>query len=338
MTYGINLAPHANARYEQAARPLAQAELTLILNALNLDANTFFENRNGAEFLCFFADKLTHRQCERLGLHSMLHFAAEMREDGSVFPLFGRNESYLFGDLPSILKYKGKTNESFTHLLVNLALFESAWMHEASPLMLLDPMCGRGTTLFDAVNRGYDAVGIDIDQADISEASNFFARYLKYHHIKHTAREDSLTMGGGKNVRRKRFEFARSSQDYKDKKTISLSLIKGDAADAASAFKDATFHLICADLPYGVHHGPKAGAKISGFEALLKNALPVFYRKMKRGGAISLSFNSYTLKKDALHAMLAEAGFVALKGGVYDGLEHWVEQAVMRDAVVAVKK
>lgn len=338
MTYGMLLMPHANARYEQAARPLAQAELELLLGTCAQDGQTFFDNNGPAGFLCFRAEGLTPRMQEILSLHSMLYFVAEMRDDGSFYPLFGRPDSYLFSDLPSILKYKGKTNEAFTHLLVNLALCAGKWMHKGGPLTLLDPMCGRGTTLFNAVNRGMNAVGVDVNRADIDEASGFFSRYLKYHRVKHTVRDDSLTILGGKNVSRRRFEFARNAQDYKEKKTLSLSLIRGDAVEAAQAFRDDSFHLICADLPYGVKHAPKEGGRVSGFDVLLTKLFPVLYAKLKRGGSISLSFNTYTINKTALRAMLANNGFFVLTGGPYDALEHWVEQAVMRDAVVAVKE
>ena len=51
-------------------------------------------------------------------------------------------------------KYKGKTNEAFTMHLINQALC-AAKLPEGRPVTLLDPMCGRGTTLFQAVNRGF---------------------------------------------------------------------------------------------------------------------------------------------------------------------------------------
>lgn len=337
MTYGMLLMPHANARYEEAARPLAQAELMLLLGACGLNGESHFQGISGAQFLCFSADELTPKEMRTLGLHSMLYFIAEIRDDGSFVPLMGRGEAYLQSDLASILKYKGKTNESFTHLLINLALCASGKIGSESPLHVLDPMCGRATTLFDAVNRGYFSTGIDVNQADISEAGNFFARYLKYHHIKHTARDFSMTLPGGKNVFRKQFEFARDAQDYKRADTRTLSLIKGDAAHALNAFKDGTFDIACADLPYGVKHAPKDGARVSGFDELLSSTLPVIFKKLKRGGAVALSFNSYTLKRAHLSEMLSAAGYAPVEGGAYDALEHWVEQAVLRDAVVAIK-
>ena len=64
-------------------------------------------------------------------------------------PCSPAGSSALGGDLSGVLKYKGKTNEMFTGMLVNLAVFSSEyakWFDR--PLQVLDPMCGRGTTLF----------------------------------------------------------------------------------------------------------------------------------------------------------------------------------------------
>src|SRR5690606_12659157 len=60
------------------------------------------------------------------------------------------------GDLETILRYPGKTNEQFTALLVNLAAALStrrAGLFDGS-LNLLDPLCGRGTTLNRALRLG----------------------------------------------------------------------------------------------------------------------------------------------------------------------------------------
>ena len=67
---------------------------------------------------------------------------------------------------------------------------------------------------------------------------------------------------------------------------------------------------------------------------MLPGVLVALRERMIPGGGIALSFNTYTLKKEMLREMLEGAGFEVMRGGLYDELEHWVEQAVMRDAVV----
>lgn len=333
MIYSMLLWPHANARYYQAIKPLAAAELELLLRAAGIGSECRYASIGGVDFLCFDAEALTERQVKILSGHSQIYFLSQFTPPDRLTPLFPRAEAYLGHDLPGILKYKGKTNEAFTHLLTNLALYSSK--RRVDHISLLDPMCSRGTTLFDAANRGFSSTGIDVDGADISEAENFFKRYLVYHQFKHTLKSDALTLDRGKSLKRKTFEFAATPEEYKanDKKT--LSLIHHDAKSALAAFKKQSFDLAVMDLPYGVQHAPGGGKHLS-LEALLEQLAPAIKRVLKKGGACAMSFNTHTLKRDRLREILKDAGLTPMEGGLYDGLEHWVEQAVLRDAVVAV--
>ncbi len=58
--------------------------------------------------------------------------------------------------------------------------------------------------------------------------------------------------------------------------------------------------------------------------------------RIKKGGGLSVSFNTYTLKRDLLAALLQSSGLTVLDAP-YTGFEHWVEQAVSRDVLVARK-
>ena len=223
------------------------------------------------------------------------------------------------GDLPGILKYKGKTNENFTQLLINLAWLAGNMPEKAH---LLDPMCGRGTALFVALNRGWDVVGSDIDRAALREAEQFFKRYLEYHRFKHTTRRGSLTLRGKKSAPYTDLALAEGA----------LRLAEVDATRVREAFGAAKFDLLCADLPYGVQHGANMP-----LETLLRLALPAWVETLKRGAAMALSFNAQTLPARKVRALLAGAGLRVLEGGPYDHFEHWVEQAVTRDIAVAVR-
>ena len=56
-------------------------------------------------------------------------------------------------------RYRGKTNELFTTVLLNLALFAGDFAAEpAARLRVLDPLAGGGTTLFTALVRGVEDV------------------------------------------------------------------------------------------------------------------------------------------------------------------------------------
>ena len=319
MHYTMLLWPHANARYQVETEKLARAELEVMLSRLGMEYTWEEGGVAGLPSLDFAARPLADAEATVISRHSLLYALFERREDGALLPLLGREAPRVGGDLPGILKYKGKTNEVFTQLLINLAWLAGNMPEKAH---LFDPMCGRGTTLFVALNRGWDATGSDIDRAALREAEQFFKRYLEYHRFKHTTKRGSLTLRGKKSAPYTAFTLPAGT----------LRLAEAEAARAREAFGAGTFDLLCADLPYGVQHGANMP-----LEALLRLALPAWAETLKHGAAMALSFNAQTLPARKVRALLAGAGLRVLEGGPYDHFEHWVEQAVTRDIAVAVR-
>ncbi len=337
MQYAMLLWPHANSRYQEAARPLSTAELLLLLGEKSL-SDPRFEQIGGVPFLRFDSPLAAPELHAALSDHAHLYLLTEVQQHGCLIPIGGQRPAYLGQDLPSILKYKGKTNEVFTHFLINMAAHSSAFAGKAQTrLRLLDPMCGRGTALFDAINRGWDAVGADIDRADIHEADAFFKRYLEYHKFKHQAKELSLTLPGRRAIPRKLYRFASTPEAFKANEVSELSLINADAQDAISALPQKHFHVAAIDLPYGVQHAPGARGKIEPVEALLRRTLPLLRERLLPGGAVALSFNVNNLPLEKARDLLRQARFEVMTGDAYDHLGHWVEQAVTRDAAVGVR-
>ncbi len=336
MKYACLLWPHANARYQSAAMPLAHSELALALARAGLHAQVETIHIQGLACLGFEADCPQAQLC---GLNQLAHLylLCQMCPDGSLKPCLSRAEPRLGSDLSGILKYKGKTNEVFTRYLINIALFSSRFNPLDGRLTLFDPMCARGTTLFEALNRGFDAVGADINAADVHEADKFFKRYLEYHRIKHRRQETSLSVPGEKPLKCRQINFAAPGQDLKKDGGAWLKLIAGDAAVTARGFARESFHLIVADLPYGVQHASGARGHYETLEALLGRSLGVWRERLKTGGAAALSFNTHTICAQRVYALMEEAGLTVMHGEGYDGLEHWVEQAVSRDVAVGVR-
>jgi tRNA G10 N-methylase Trm11 len=194
-------------------------------------------------------------------------------------------------------------------------------------------MCGRGTTLFEALNRGWNAVGSDVDQSDVDQGYAFLKRYLEYGRFKHEAKDFSMTVGRS-NVKRRQIALTRPGEKLGDS-ALTASFIASDFESAASAFKPCSFHLVVSDLPYGVQHAPGGDRTL---DALLIRALPQLRRVLKIGGAIALSFNDYTLKRTHVVELLAAAGFEPCDDPSWQGLSHWVEQAVKRDFALAVRR
>ncbi len=336
MDYAFLLWPHANPRYRASLASLAEAELALMLRAIDREAELTWRTLGGAPWLCFASDAFSAMEWRLLSQLSSAYVLAERRGD-QLLPIDRDHPAYIGEDLAALQKYKGKTNEMFTDLLLNAALASSDFARAEQPLTVLDPLCGRGTALFLALRRGYDSCGIDQDKGDIKELNDFFSRYLEYHRMKHKKTETAMTLGGKLGGRMTRYDLADTPEHYKAGDTRSLRVVLGDTRDAAALVGKGAFHLLTADLPYGVQHAPQAGQKPSSLPALMQAALPGWLAALKPGGAAAIAFNTYTLGRDDLKAWMRNAGFTVCEGGAYEGMAHWVEQAVNRDVVVGTK-
>ena len=343
MQYIMLLWPHANARYQSQALKLAQAELQLMLACRAPEARIIpCEELDMPALTLDFPAVPPPGDIDALRRQSLMYGLFERRGEGLLAPVAGRYPAKLGGDLPAILKYKGKTNEMFLQLLINVALYSGDfWRRENEPLALLDPMCGRATGLFVAANMGWDATGADVDRADLKEAERFFKRYLEYHRFKHALVRESRTLKGGRSAAVCRFEYAADPLDFKAGRTRALSLVNLDAAQAESALGGNRFHVIACDLPYGVRHQTQLSGDADGrgnwLETMLIRALPIWKAALKPGGAIAVSFNAQSFRLQRLRELMEGAGLEVLYGGPYEGFSHWVEQAITRDIAVCRK-
>ena len=332
MTYAFLLYPHANVRYRQSLLQLAVQELAMTLSALGREAEVIPKEMGGATFLTFEAAKLTERDMRMLSQLASIYMLFAM-EDGKLTPLARTHPNYIGEDLPALLKYKGKTNEMFTDTMLTMALAASAFMpvHD-SQLVVCDPMAGRGTTLMLALRRGYHGVGIEIGKADVKEAADYMTRYLEYHRIKYKRTDSALTVRGRVGGRENKFVFSDSAEHFKDGDTRTLRLICGDTREAAALLKPGSVHLMVTDAPYGVQKGT-AGRQDS-IGGTIAAALPGWFSVLKSGGVLAMSFNTHVTKRDGLVRLFEKAGFEIVQTA---NLEHWVEQAISRDVILARK-
>lgn len=338
MQYAFLLWPHANPRYRASLKILAEAELSLMLAAVGVNEALNWEELGGADWLCFDAPEFGQQDWRWLSQHGATYMMA-LREGEALRPVARTHPNYIGEDLPALLKYKGKTNELFTDMLLNVALASSDFaLRHGEALQVLDPLCGRGTALFLALRRGWNAAGIDIGKADVKELNDFFSRYLEYHRWKHKKTESALTVRGKVGGRQTRYDLADTPERWKQGDTRSLRVVLGDTRDTAAMYGRNAFHLLVADLPYGVQHAPATGSgRVQPMEALMREALPTWREALKPGGTVAISFNTFVTPRKKVGAWLEEAGFVPCGGGPYGRMEHWVEQAVNRDVVVGKK-
>ena len=338
MRYALLLKPHANIRYRQSLEKLAKIELECMLQAWGLeDAAVSVQEMAGEPFLTFETQRMTGEAWRELSRHSSVCLAAQVGEDGSLVPLERFVRGVMPDELPHVLKYKGKTNADFTYLMLHCAKAASAFAKTDAPLRVLDPMCGKATTLFCAVCEGHHAVGIETDIKALREADTYYARFLKLHRLKHRRTEQSRTLRKGGSAPCVCYEAAADAQAMKQGAVISLEMINGDAARAAEMVKPNSCHLVVSDLPYGVQHAPKENGEIPALARLLRRVAPGCASVLKPGGAMAFSFNLNTLRRREVEQALAEAGMEVLAQGPYADFSHWVEQAVDRDVVIARK-
>lgn len=332
MTYAFLLYPHANIRYRQSLLQLAVQELSMTLSTLGREAEVVPQKMGGAMFLTFEAAKLTERDMRMLSQLASVYMLFEM-EDGKLTTLERTHPNYVGEDLPALLKYKGKTNEMFTDTMLTMALAASAFMpvHD-SQLVVCDPMAGRGTTLMLALRRGYHGVGIEIGKADVKEAADYMTRYLEFHRIKYKRTDSALTVRGQVGGRENKFVFSDSAEHFKDGDTRTLRLICGDTREAEVLLKPNSVHLMVTDAPYGVQKGT-AGRQDS-IGGTIAAALPGWFDVLKSGGVLAMSFNTHVTRREGLVRLFEKAGFEIVQTA---NLEHWVEQAISRDVILARK-
>ena len=246
MQFALLVKSHANARYAQSLQKLAALECRCLLYALNLRTEVSVESLAGTPFIIFNAETMDDESWAYLSRHSAVAFAAA--KDGECLrPLKLAPPEYLSADLSQVLKYKGKTNADFTAMMLHCARSASAFALSKQPLTVLDPLCGRGTTLFCAAQEGDCAVGIEADEKAVHEADVYFERYLQYHRLKHRREERSITLPEGNAVKERRFTLANQPERYKQGETISLRLIRGDTTRTDEILGAESCHIIAGD-------------------------------------------------------------------------------------------
>lgn len=332
MTYCFQLLPHANIRYRAALEALGRVELEYLLAALGLTGEVSLEAIGGCAFLTFASRELTAEELALLCRHSAGWLLC-VKEGDLLRPLERPRTDYLPADLAEVLKYKGKTSAVFTRMMINCALAASDFFTEAAPTVL-DPLCGRGTTCFTALQCGMNAVGMDCDRKDLKEAADYFSRYLQYHRLKHSLDQGSRTLKKA-SVPEAVYTLADTKEHYQAGDVRTLSLYLCDTGHAAELTRKRPAHVVVADLPYGVQHAPLGGSRTETLPQLLGRALPAWKRSLLPGGAMALSFNTLTLPRKKLHALMVEAGLSPTADADDRRCEHFVEQAVTRDLIVA---
>ncbi|KMW58977.1 hypothetical protein AIOL_003958 [Candidatus Rhodobacter oscarellae] len=226
-------------------------------------------------------------------------------------PGFHLHPDFVWGE-----KYRGKTNETLTQLLINLALQQVD--RPAEELTLLDPMSGRGTTCLWAMRYGMRSVGIEQDKQAPVDIQRGLKKWTKLHRQKHKLSEGWVQKvnkrGAGKYL-----EFAAEG--------VSARFITGDTVAARDLLQRKRFDVIATDVPYGVQH--QGRGQRSALEVLCE-AAPGWAESLAPGGAMAIAFNSYQPKRVALLEAFSGLGLEEVPVAV----AHRMSESILRDVLL----
>lgn len=336
-TLALKITPQRSTQYANMTGKLAKPELLASPLGAVISAVKPVTLAGQAYLLVSLDDERMPSQC--VELHELLPRLGATSEAYDFFERIGDVEGpflrpletafvpFLPQEMAEIRRYKGKTNEVFTKVLLNIAVFAGAFAHQYNGrLRILDPLAGGGTTLFLALSNGYDAFGIEHQKQDVETTAVFLRQYLHSIHIPFKEVDER----GRRSGRRYQFEIGHKGE------TRWLVLAHGDTRDANSHMQEvpggAHMHAIVGDLPYGIQHfGEIAG--------VLNKALPVWESILFPGGTIALSWNATRIERAAMIDLVGKHTHMHIRSAPpYTEFEHAVDRVIKkRDILVAVK-
>ncbi len=340
--FAFLILPSFNRVYAESSAALVQAELE-VFNQSVMDGRISAIGGNeigGVPYVTFECADFSENDAALLANLSSLYALFQVGGD-LLRPVALYRLDRFDDDLVTILKYSGKTNEQFTKLLLNVTLMSSRF----APAMLtrrfsvLDPLCGRGTTLNQALMYGFDAYGTDVDKRDIEAYAVFIQRWLKDKRLKHQAEFASVRRNRQLVARRLKVSFAATKEEYKAGDVQCIDVVNTDATRIPEFFKPESVDLVVADAPYGVQHASHAGGgelARSPLDLLVAGA-PVWAQVLRPGGALGISWNTFVARRSDATRALADAGLEVMDSGPYLNFRHRVDQAIVRDVLIARK-
>lgn len=343
--YAILLQPSMNKVFFNSAKKLMVNEIK-ILDQMVLKHNFQdfqLEKIGGVNYITFSSDKqIIDDDLKYLSRLSSLYciFQLNSAEENILYPLMIDEHKYFDEDIISIQKYSGKTNEEFTKMMLNIAIFCSDFSDKFNErLSILDPVAGRGTTLFQGLVYGYHVYGVEADKKATHAMMTFLKRYLMEKGYKHSLMQSKIRRKGKISGRRFDFETAPKKEDYKNKNTVKINVVQDDTRYADEHFKKRSFDVIVGDLPYGVQHGSpnNQGSLTKNPKTMVHEALPAWIKLLRPGGVIALSWNVRILSRIQLEKIFTDAGVEVLHSEALDNLEHNVDASIKRDLLIAKK-
>ncbi|WP_119393318.1 TRM11 family SAM-dependent methyltransferase [Salinibius halmophilus] len=222
------------------------------------------------------------------------------------------HEDFVFGS-----KYRGKTSERLTQLLINVGLAHIPTQNQT--ISLLDPMAGRGTSLFWAMRYGLKARGIEQDAKALDDIQRNTKKWTKLHKVKHKLSQGFI----GKPNKQNQGKFL----DFAAAET-SLRVVTGDARKANELFSKEKFDLIVSDIPYGVQHTTEDNTR-NPIE-VIQQAIPAWQAVLKKHGVMVIAFNRNNPRRAFIEKTFTDAGMQVLEFSA----GHRMSESIVRDVIV----
>jgi len=312
--FAIQISPEAKSAYFAEYQAVAQQELLQSLHGVAIASKGLELLKIGS--LEFFVLELPEDALPLVANLSFVLGVFEYHEEGLIpldlAPTFLLHDDFVFGS-----KFKGKTNERLTQMLINVGL--SYLDSDVKDVRLLDPMCGRATTLLWAMRYGISAVGIEQDSKALGDIQRNVKKWCKVHRQKHKFDEGYVSRANKK----KTGPYVQFSVD-----DHSMKVITGDARVADTLLGKQRFNLIVSDLPYGVQHFTTE--KTRNPNAVLESCLPVWKSVLAKDGVMVLAYNRYLPKRETFTKLAEEAGLNVVPFEV----PHRMSESIVRDLIV----
>ena len=335
MLLALKITPQRSTQYAQLTASLAAPELlasplhTMIheVQPITLAGQSYLLAT--VDDTCL-SDAMTVKILYRLGAISEVYEYFEQIGDvlGPLLrPVEPQFTSFVPLEMAEVRRYKGKTNEIFTRVLLNVALFAGNYANSSTQrIRILDPLAGGGTMLFAALASGYDAFGIELERQDVETTAVFVRQYLEGEHI-HFREVDERARKAGR-----RYQFEVGSKGD----TRHLVLVHGDCSAANLHMREVAggprVHAIVGDLPYGIQH-------FGEISDLLSRSLPIWEQMLLPGGTIALAWNATRIKRTEMMEVIQKGTQLQVRNDPpYTQFEHAVDRVIKkRDIIVAVK-
>lgn len=334
MDYAILINPKHYLTYNINSEKIIFSEFNILNQKYNFSKNIKLTNICGLNYLIF--------DCENIEKYnkyiSKLSFLLGLFEykDNLLKPIEKNNLEYINNNISSLLKYSGKTNEYFTKLMINIGSF---LIEKEDNINLLDPICGKGTSLYEGLSQSYNCYGIEIASKVVDETAVFLRKFLENEKFKFKYKKEKFS-GANKSFKAEKniFEITKTkeSKDIKIFEVVSSNTIYSD-----KIYKKDYFDIIVGDLPYGVKHSNITNEKQNSFtrspKELLESSLTAWKNVLNENGVLILSWNTFLLKRKDFEEILKSKGFKVLDNENLINFEHRVDQAINRDLIVAKK-